>query len=187
MDNNLENLFDRLKPDFDTELPSENHAKRFAQKLNVQHDTHTVNRSFSVKKIWKPLVGIAATVALIVTFFITNNQETITNDLASVSPEMAETESFFTSTITVELKKLNQAADADTQMLIKDVMIQMRKLENDYENLKSDLGQSGNDQRVIYAMITNFQNRIDLLQNALKQIELVKQLKNVSNENTNTI
>ena len=63
----------------------------------------------------------------------------------------------------------------------------MKRLENEYESLITDLSESGNDQRVIYAMISNFQNRIEILQNTLQQIEIVKQLKNSKNENNNTI
>ena len=56
-----------------------------------------------------------------------------------------------------------------------------------YEKLKLDLTSSGEDKRVIYAMITNFQNRIDLLENVLEQIEEIKQLKNSNNENITTL
>ena len=50
--------------------------------------------------------------------------------------------------------------------------------------LKKDLVESGNDKRVIYAMITNFQNRIDLLQNVINTIEEIKTLKETENETT---
>ena len=60
-------------------------------------------------------------------------------------------------------------------------------LEEDYEALRLDLTESGDDKRVIYAMITNFQNRIDLLQNVLEKIEEIKQLKQNSDENATTL
>ena len=46
-------------------------------------------------------------------------------------------------------------------------MFQMKVWEENYEQLKLDLEASGKDERVIYAMISNFQDRIDLLQNVL--------------------
>ena len=55
-------------------------------------------------------------------------------------------------------------------------MKQIETLENKYEQLKEDLSESGDDSRVIYAMISNFQNRIDLLQNVLQKIEEIKPL-----------
>ena len=50
-----------------------------------------------------------------------------------------------------------------------------------------DLNESGDDHRVIYAMISNFQNRINILQNTINQIKIIKQLKNQSNETISTI
>ena len=52
----------------------------------------------------------------------------------------------------------------------------MNTLETQYENLKNDLLESGQDKRVIYAMIDNFQNRIDLLEQVLEHIEATKKL-----------
>ena len=108
-------------------------------------------------------------------------------DLASVSPELSETQDFFTVTIENELKKLNEERSPLTEQIINDALIQIQILEKDYQNLKTDLIESGQDQRVIYAMISNFQNRIDILNTVLEQIEDVKQLKNNTNEPKNTI
>jgi hypothetical protein len=85
------------------------------------------------------------------------------------------------------LKKITDESSPETQSLINDALKQMKILENDYESLKKDLTESNDDNRVIYAMISNFQKRIDLLKNTLEQINTVKQLKNISNENESTI
>jgi cobyric acid synthase len=50
--------------------------------------------------------------------------------------------------------------------------------------LKTDLVDSGNDKRVVYAMIKNFQNRIELLEQVIEKIEEVKNLNTNKNENT---
>ena len=182
---NLDNMFKDLQGSFDINMPSENHKNRFMAKLNKQNQTAQVNKKHS--SIWKSLIGVAASVVLIIALVIGNNQDVKALDLASVSPEMAQTQNFFDSTIAIELKKLESASNPETKMLIQDALNQMKRLENEYESLKTDLSQSGNDQRVIYAMISNFQNRIEILQNTLQQIEIVKQLKNSKNENNNTI
>ncbi|MGB1308359.1 MAG: hypothetical protein ACPG6B_05580, partial [Oceanihabitans sp.] len=105
-------------------------------------------------------------------------------DLASISPEMAETQNFFTTTIASELTKLEKETNPEAKILIQDAMLQIIRLEKQYTNLKEDLLESGDDKRVIYAIISNFQNRIDILQNTLKQIENIKQLKNNYHANT---
>ncbi|WP_452226241.1 hypothetical protein [Lacinutrix cladophorae] len=181
---NLDTLFDNLKDDFDVETPTLDHEKRFLKKLNKQEIAYT---SKPKNNFWKPFLGIAATLAILVTVFVTTQQEETVNDLASISPEMAETQNFFTNAIASELTKIEQESNPETKLLIADAMMQMQRLEKEYQGLKEDLSESGEDKRVIYAMISNFQNRIDILQNTLSQIENIKQLKNNYNENSTTI
>ena len=78
------------------------------------------------------------------------------------------------------VNKLNQERTPETKALIDDALKQLKTLESDYENLKKDLTKSGDDKRVIYAMINNFQNRINVLQTVLEQIESIKQLKQIT-------
>lgn len=179
---NLKQLFGHIKTDFDLETPNQGHEKRFMEKLQANQQT-----SKRTTVLWKPFIGIAATLALVFTLVLIHNSKQNKTSLASVSPEMAKAESFFTSTISSELKKLNHAENTETKLIIKDAMIQLNKLEYEYEQLKTDLTKSGKDQRVIYAMISNFQSRITILQNTLKQIELRNQLKNSNYETNNTL
>ena len=46
--------------------------------------------------------------------------------------------------------------------------------------LTKDLSESGDDKRVIYAMISNFQNRIDVLQTVIERVDAIKQLKQMT-------
>lgn len=66
-------------------------------------------------------------------------------------------------------------------------MRRLEALEIEYEALKKDLSKSGDDNRVIFAMISNFQNRIHLLQNTLEHIQNIKQLKHLDNETYTTL
>jgi len=184
--NNIDNLFEKLRSDFDIENPSIGHHERFLSKLATNS---SINEQPNLNKFrfWKPFIGIAA--SLILCFSLSNilNSTEETKGLASVSPEMSQTENFFTNTISSELLKLNESRTPDTEILINDAMKQMEILEKDYEILKGNLAESGNDKRVIYAMISNFQTRIDLLKNVMETIENVKQLKNKKNETSITI
>lgn len=183
MSNDLEHLFNRLEGDFDLASPKAGHEKRFMEKLQNAPEQKKQNGRFK----WLPFVGIAATIALLFSIAVLNTNRQDQTGLASVSPEMAKAESFFISTIAAELKKLNQAENTNTKLIVKDALVQLKKLENDYDLLMLDLSKSGNDQRVIYAMISNFQSRIDILQNTLKQIELINQLKNKHYETNKTL
>ncbi len=183
----IDQLFNRLKNDYDFEAPSLQHEQRFLAKLHNQGKENIIVISKSKRGLWKPFIGIAASFALLFSIFIGIQQTDDSRDLASVSPKMSETQDFFTTTIGAELTKLQNETSPEAQSLVQDAMRQIKILEYNYESLKQDLSVSGDDDRVIYAMISNFQSRIDLLQNVLQQIENVKQLKNTNYENSTTI
>jgi len=184
--NNLESLFENLKNEFDIENPSSGHKDRFLAKLKGQ-DSKVVELETKKSNFWKPLMAVAASVILGVSIFMTLQQEPKVKDLASISPELSETQDFFTAAIASELATLDSERTPETESIIKDALNRIDLLEKEYAKLRVDLTESGDDKRVIYAMISNFQNRIDLLQNVLKQIEEVKQLNKNNNENKITI
>jgi septal ring factor EnvC (AmiA/AmiB activator) len=185
---NLEHVFDTLKDNFDVEEPNNNHNERFLEKLNKRGELHIVNaNSKQWRRLFTPLISVAASIILLVTIIIGFNKQPNTSDLASVSPKMAQTQDFFTNSINEELAKIKSESSPEVQKLIQDALEQIKILETDYENLKIDLNKSGEDNRVIYAMISNFQNRINILQNTINQIEIVKQLNHQSHETSTTI
>ncbi|MCF8273326.1 MAG: hypothetical protein K9I95_05785 [Flavobacteriaceae bacterium] len=182
----IDNLFEELRSDFDVENPNIGHQERFLSKLKNQNSENSKHTSNNVN-FWKPFLSIAASVVICFSVFTLLKPSNNVKDLASVSPEMSQTETFFTSTISEALVKLNNERTSETEILINDALKQMNILEKEYESLKIDLTESGDDKRVIYAMITNFQTRIDILKNVMNTIEHVKQLKQNKNENSNTI
>lgn len=175
----IDELFENLEGSFDVHETPTGHQKRFLDRLNEVEKP-------VVKKLnwWKPL-SIAALVAVLVAVgSVFLNQEPIETDLASVSPEMKETQSFFTETINKELQTLQGLNNPEAKNLVDDALKQIDILEKEYEGLKLDLAESSNDKRVIYAMIYNFQNRIDLLKQVIEKIEEIKTLKAYRNETT---
>ena len=183
---NLERLFDDLKGQFDIEVPNNNHEQRFLDKLKSNNLASKETKQPSGFN-WKPFLAIAAALVICFGVFTTLNHQPEALDLASVSPEMSETQDFFNVTIENELKKLNKERSPLTEQIITDALAQIQLLETDYKKLKTDLTESGKNQRVIYAMISNFQNRIDILNTVLEQIETIKELKLNTNDLKNTI
>ncbi len=172
----IDELFDRLKGEFNTETPKINHQERFLEKLKGAKPIKRKNNW------WKPL-SIAASVVLVVSLFV-GKSLTEKPELADISPQMEETQIYFTSLISQELEKIKGEENENTKKIIDDTLIQLQKIETDYKALKNELIKNGEDKRIIYAMITNLQTRIDLLKTVLEQIEEIKQLKNTSYENT---
>jgi hypothetical protein len=177
---NIDRLFKILENEFDIDLPNAGHQNRFLQKLNKAaaiSDPKTQQKA----SYWRPFLAIAASVLICFSIFtVLQQQESELKDLASVSPELSRTQDFFTLAIQSELATLETERSPETEELINDALQQLNVLEADYEKLKEDLTSSGDDKRVVYAMISNFQTRIDVLNNVLKNIEDLKTFK--SNE-----
>ena len=174
----IEKLFERLQDAVNTEEVPAGHQQRFLEKLKAQQAPK------KSKSWWKPL-SIAATIALLIGFGFNNLfQQDDTADLASISPEMEKTQSFFVTTINQEIETLKSFQDEDTKHLVQDALERLEVLEKSYEQLKLDLVESGNDKRVIAAMIANFQSRIDILEHVFTTMEEVKTLKANKNETT---
>lgn len=177
--NKIDELFKDI--DLDVAEPNEGHQDRFKEKLRRSNDK---GRGGKIRMLWSPLLGAVAAILIIVIIAGTSfGNLTDKGDLAGISPEMKETQEFYTTLIKTELAKLEAANTPETEKLVNDALAQMDKLDLDYERLKKDLKKSGQDKRVIFAMITNLQQRIDILTNVMEQIEKIKELKNPNNEN----
>ena len=174
--------------DYDIAEPSAGHYDRFVEKLGKQKVSKEPEKG-KLRSLWGPLLAVAAGLILIIMLggiFPGAGTLTQKGDLAGISPEMKETHLFYTNLIKTELAKVKEAATPETEAIVRDALVQMEKLDVDYEKLKKDLQKSGQDKRVIFAMISNLQQRIDLLNNVLEHIENINDLKNPNNEN-NTI
>jgi len=181
--NDFDKLFEELN--FDIEEPHTGHKERFFKKLEGR-SFNTSKSKGKIRNILTPVFAIAASFLLaffLLGDFIGQGNSAKNSDLASISPEMKQTQEFYTSMISRELKNLDAEKTPETEAIIKDALLQMDKLEKRYGDLRKDLVNSGKDNRVIYAMIQNFQQRIDLLNNVLTQIENIKTLKNQNHEN----
>ena len=171
--------------DFDLAEPSAGHEARFLRKLEKAKQPEK-KRKLKIRHLWTPILAVAATLILVV--LLTGNLwapklSTDHTDLAAVSPEMKETQQFYNQLIRTELEKVNNAKSPETEAVVKDALAQMERLDNEYNQLRKDLANSGKDKRVIFAMVSNLQQRIDILNNVLLRIEEINELKNPNNEN----
>ena len=174
MNDNLNDIFKRLENKFDIEEPTIGHFNRFEDKLNANK---TKNKFYFL-----PYIAVAASIILIFGVWLGASFSTNGMELATISSEMEDTQNYFITTIEKELEAIEKERNKDTEQLISDALDQLNKLETQYQNLTLELKESSEDKRVIYAMISNFQQRIDVLQDLLIQIENIKQLKKQNNE-----
>lgn len=170
MKNNIDTWFEKQRNCFDIAEPLNDHEARFIAKLQQHNEKQTTRLGFNW---WKPFAAAAAVLIIVFAGFNTFTSKSNV-DLAAVSPEMAKTQDFFTKAIEEELYNINEARTPETQKLVNDALKQLKTLEIEYDKLTADLAKSGEDKRVIYAMITNFQARINLLNTVLEDINSIK-------------
>ncbi|MEW7291841.1 hypothetical protein [Aquimarina sp. 2304DJ70-9] len=178
----IEKLFKGMQDQLDIHEPSADHQIRFLEKLQQQNKVIPLQPK---KRNWYKPLAIAASIVVLFGLATMNLiSDTEEAELASVSPQMQETQSFFTSAIQIQLEEINKASSKETKELVTDAMTQIEKLESDYETLKKDLVRSENDKRVISAMIKNFQKRANLLEDVLQKINDINEYKLSENENS---
>lgn len=178
----LKNVLKGLEGTFDIEEPKAGHKERFLEKLNNANQVVTLQKE--KKNWWRPL-SIAASVAVLcfMAIGVYISRPTLDEQVAQISPEVNNTQVYFASLIEDQVKQLENESSPEAQKIISDTMIQLKKLETNYKQLETDLVNGGNDKLILSAMITNFQTRIDLLQDVINQIETIKNFKNYNDEN----
>ncbi|TVZ55390.1 hypothetical protein OD91_0637 [Lutibacter sp. Hel_I_33_5] len=160
---------------FDNNEPHSGHLDRFQRKLQQQNNPQK-------KTSWKWL-SVAASVVLLIGFWLgNNNQQKDSLDLADVSPKMEEVQTYFVSTLHQELKEVEKFRSLETEEIIEHALERLEDLEDDYNAFTKELKNTENQKEIIYAMINNYQQRLEILEEVLKQIELIKNTKLEYNE-----
>ncbi|SDS13180.1 hypothetical protein SAMN05216503_2071 [Polaribacter sp. KT25b] len=163
MENKLNDFFS--ENNFDFQEPHSGHLERFERKLNQPQKKN--------KTSWKWL-SVAASVVLVLGFWLGSNHKQQQMDLADVSPKMEEVQNYFVSTIHQELKDLEKNRSLETETIIEEALEQLEELEDNYKTFVKELNTDGNTRKIINAMIRNYQQRLEVLENVLLQIEEIK-------------
>lgn len=180
----IEQLFKTMKGQFDIAEPDLGHQQRFLDKLNAERTT-VDNATKKSAHNWRLSLAIAASIMVLFSlgFFQWNAPNSIDEQVAAISPEASKTEFHFANLIEQRVKELELETSPETEKIIADTMVQLKKLETDYSKMEQDLLNGGNSKLILSAMITNFQTRIDLLNAVMIQIDTIKHLKNTNDAN----
>lgn len=178
---NIDALFKALEGNFDTATPPAGHKERFLEKLQP---SGVVSIGKKKKSWWKPL-SIAASIAVLfaVGMGIVNSNPSIEQQVAEISPEASQSHFYFASLIEQQVQELESKSSPETKKMIEDAMLQLDKLEANYTKLEQDLLGGGNSKLILSAMITNFQTRIDLLQDVMNRIDNINNFNTLNDEN----
>jgi len=159
--------------EFDLQEPHSGHLARFEHKLNASKERN--------KTSWKWL-SIAASVVLVLGFWLGSAHQKKQIELADISPKMEEVQNYFVSSIHQELKTLEKNRSLETETIIENALDKLEDLEEDYQIFVKELTKNGKQRKLITAMIKNYQNRLDILEKTLKQIEYIKNPNLLENE-----
>ena len=181
-DKHIEKLFESLQGSFDQKETAAGHEIRFLEKLNEAQGTIAfIPRE---RTWWKPL-AMAASIALIailsIGLFLPG--QTVESQVAEIAPDMPQTKIYFANLIEEQVRGFEAHRNEDTEVVIQDALRQLERLEKDYAALEQELIDGGNKNAILSAMIQNFQNRIDILNNYMSKITMINNLKTNNDEN----
>lgn len=179
----IDELFNKLQDKIDYAEPTSGHEQRFLDKLNATKGVVTL--APKKQNFWLPLLSIAASIAILlsVSIYQYNTTSSIEDQVAEISPEASKTQFYFANLIEEQIKELNSEKSPETEKIINDTMAQLKKLQLNYTKMEQDLLNGGNSKLILSAMITNFQTRIELLNEVMIQIENIKTIKNTNDTN----
>jgi septal ring factor EnvC (AmiA/AmiB activator) len=173
-DDAIEKMFDHFEDQWDIQELPQDHNERFLNKQKSRNRT---------KSTWYQL-SIAASILLLVGLFFFLNKNKPTNDFKLASAETQRTDSVFNAMVQNELLQIKEKKSPLNEKIVNDALKQMQQMDADYEKIKKELVENGENKQIIYAMIHNFKTRIEFLENVLKQLENTEKLNTTNHEKT---
>lgn len=164
---NFEKQIIEMHKELNTDEPYHGHFNRFEMKLNKKKQ-QALNKQVY---LWPAIAAI-----IVLGFFILRpmpeNLKKQTT-LSQVSEQYAQVEFYYTTAIsqqTQKIKTLNEQLGSDNA--IKLLVNELEEYDQIYEQLCSDLNATPNDQRVINALISYYQTKLEISQKILENIKL---------------
>jgi len=177
----LEDFIKENKEMFMNIEPSDGHFERFEAKL--KHQKHQskirlITRISSIAAIG--LIVIASSIFVYDRFF---DRESQILNLGDLNPQMEKVEFFYTSQIDqvgFGLDSLSKDSQEDIKLMISSEMAVMDSV---YQELQKKLGLNPGDERIVNAMITYYQTKLEMMKSFVNTLTQIKQSNNAKNEN----
>ncbi|MCW0483911.1 hypothetical protein [Gaoshiqia sediminis] len=180
----LEKMIRENKEAFEVEAP-DGHADRFARKLDQQFGKQR-------RLGWKQYLQLAAAILLVllagnqVSEYVASHrqQQPQPIGLSSVSPEYAEAEFYYTSSIDQGMRAWEQLGrdgfiSANEQEVMK---TEMAEFDETYARLQEELAANPEDERVIHAMLELYQAKLSIIKMIINKLEEIKHQKTTNHE-----
>jgi hypothetical protein len=166
---------------FDSQEPSSGHMERFAQKLNAQATPSLFSRIPYALKAAVILILVALSSILIYEQARIYYQDQRELSLRDISHEFGEAEFYYTSLINHKYEQINRL-NLDDPKQKEMLMMELEEMDRLFHSLQKDFQSNPGDQRVINAMISHYQLKLDIMSQIIRQLEEVNQLNNKYNK-----
>lgn len=174
----LEKIISEYRNEIQNDQPHQGHFDRFEMKMNAFH-----KRKTNYRLIYALSIAAVVIVALMIFHPVQPKPQRMT--LSDLSPQYADVEFYYTSTITKQANKLNRInSDKKDNLSIKILIDEIEAYDKIFEQLCTDLNATPNDDRVINALITYYQTKLEIINKILNEFEN-KQEKIKNHENIN--
>ncbi len=193
MSNRIEDFIHSHRDEFDSEVPS----SQVWNRVNEQFSGHSKNRVITFHWIrWSAAAAILMVLGAGAWYWLSSHskptveiteskdQSATAGDsllLNEINPVYAREVFHFAQLIELKQVELKQLENENPE-LYDQFMNDINKLDSSYNRLKQELPANANREQLLEAMISNLQVQMDLLNQQLQIIQLIKQSKNKSNE-----
>jgi len=164
----LEKIIIDNRINFDTLEPDDKHLERIEAKLN----NFNKNNNYSFAYLLK-----VASVTILITLsslFIYNNLKSGNNKtLSNISPEYQDVEQYYMAQVNNRINQINELNVKDNKKQKELLKKEFTELDSVYKSLQKELKTNPNDERVINAIINNYQMKIDILSNIINFLNTI--------------
>ena len=130
--------------------------------------------SISKLKIWAMAASLILLIGYSSVFYLNNKSDSTEQIVAEVAPQYGDKMVQYASLIESKREEIKQIETHDPVMY-KEFATEIEKLNQDYQNLQTELSQTPNQEDLVKAMVQNLQVQLDILNRQLKIIEKVKE------------
>ena len=173
--NKLEKQIKANRQRFDNQEPPAGHMVRFEQKLQRRQSRSPFSRIPYAVKAAAVIALVALSSILIYEQARLYYQNNRVLSLRDISNELGEAEFYYTSLINTkyrEIDRLNINDPKQKEML----MVELEEMDRLFHSLQKDFQANPKDERVINAMISHYQLKLEVMSQIIKQLEEVNQV-----------
>jgi hypothetical protein len=184
MSKRLEDFIKMNREEFDDLEPSTDLWSRIEMHLPAQETEikKLGTKTFSLGFVLRVAATVIVVMGISFVFYVRNEKKGAI-DLAAINPVYAQQQVQYTSQIETQRSELKSIAKSDPQMY-KEFSDEIAQMDSTYKELNTDLATSPNQERVLRAMIKNLEIQTQVLN---QQLKVIRQMNNMKKEEQNDV